>query len=432
MKKSIQLASMFALTTLLTACQSEESSSLDATDQQSSLITTVQLLPPSGSDLSVKDLTASALPPINQARDTIRFSQSIDPTLSLTAPKMTQHQRSDQYWRTVSGAQLNAGIKLAISQSESIIRVAPRGDNSSGGLLHSPAIAPEQLRLYKINKNGIDKSASIIHSMSDPQAMATAGIIDDSSALTLSKQASPGQYQLQVVQPLAAQDSYLINVKEKGSPYQLELDAPAALASNNDTLKFSLAISDSDSDSDIALQPTATLKHSDGQYYPLDLVNIDQQWQAKLPEALTLPSSNRGLSEIQLDIETRIDNKPVIRTVKTAFKQYVPSATWGQSAQIHWQQQLPVKAVLDLQIANPGRYELSAVLVGTDANGEARNILRSQSALWLEQDGQVSLAFDADTIIASGLKAPFFLQALELKDQGQMARLSYLNHAAQL
>ncbi|MCZ4337977.1 DUF4785 domain-containing protein [Shewanella colwelliana] len=428
MKQSIQLASLFAIASFLTACQSEDSASNITTDKQASVITTVQLLQPSGNDLSVTGITASALPPINQSRDAVGFSQSIDATLNLVAPSLTQQQSSDQYWRTVSGAQLNAGIKLAISQSESVIRIAPRGDNRSGGLIHSPAIAPEQLRLYKINKNGIDRSASMIHSTSDPQAMATAGIIDDSSALTLSKQASAGQYQLQVMQPLAAQDSYLINVKEKGSPYQLELHAPATLASSNSTLNFSLAISNSD----IALQPTATLKQSDGQYHQLTLVNVDQQWQAQLPEALTLPSSNRGLSEIQLDIETRIDNKPIIRTVKTAFKQYVPSAMWGESAQIHWQQQLPVKAMLDLQIANSGRYELSAVLVGTDASGAVGNILRSQSALWLEGDGQVSLRFDRDTIIASGLKAPFFLQALELKDQGQMARLSYLSHAAQL
>ena len=428
MKQSIQMAIAIALASLLTACQSDDPQNDQPSDKTATLVKVVALMPPSSDDLTVDQLEPATLDPINSSRDTISFTEAIASAEKVTTPNLSQQSSSDQYWRTVSGAELNQGVNLAISQSESIIRIAPRGDNSSGGLLHSPAIAPEKLRLYKMNKQSVDKSISLIQSSSDPQALATAGLLDDSSALQLSKQATPGQYQLQVIQPLGANDAYLINVKEKGTPYQLTLSSPALVASIDREIGFKLAMSNNDS----ALAPVATLKQENGQYHRLELINRGDIWQAKLPDNLALPSSNRGLSEIQVNIETRVDNKPVIRTVKTAFKQYVPSARIGQQATIHWQAQRPVKAILSLEVANPGRYAVSAILQGTDTNGKLQNILQTESALWLESDGEISLNFDSALVDASPLHAPYVLKALELKDQGQMARLSYLTTAAEL
>jgi len=428
MKQSIQMAIVLALASLLTACQSEDPKNDQPSDKTATVIKVVALMAPGSDDLAVGQLEPATLDPINSSRDTINYAEAIVSAQKITAPNLSQQSSSDQYWRTVSGAELNKGVNLAISQSDSIIRIAPRGDNSSGGLMHSPAIAPDKLRLYKIDKQTIDKSISLIQSISDPQAMATAGLIDDSSALRLSKQATPGQYQLQVVQPLGADDTYLINVKEKGSPYQLTLSSPALVASIDREIGFKLEMSNNDS----ALAPVATLKQENGQYHRLQLLNNGDTWQAKLPDNLALPSSNRGLSEIQVNIETRVDNKPVIRTVKTAFKQYVPSARIGQQATIHWRAQKPIKALLSLEVANPGRYAVSAILQGTDANGNLQNILHTESALWLESNGEISLNFDSALIDASPLRAPYMLKALELKDQGQMARLSYLTTAAEL
>lgn len=428
MKQSIQMASLFALISLLTACQTEDPQDEQSLDKTAETVETVQLLPASDGDLMVNQLEATMLAPINGSHNEVNYTGAITNDAIVSAPSLSQQSSSDQYWRTVSGAELNKGINLAISQSDSIIRIAPRGDNSSGGLLHSPAIAPDKLRLYRVNKQSIDKSISLIQSISDPQAMATAGLVDDSSALRLSKQATAGHYQLQVIQPLAANDTYLINVKEKGSPYRLKLSSDAVVASVDRQLKFKLELSNSDN----TLMPVARLKQENGQSHRLELLQVDQRWQAKLPEHLALPSSNRGLSEIQVNIETRVDNKPVIRTVKTAFKHYVPSAKLGQEATIHWQDHKPLKAVLALEVANPGRYSVSAILQGTATDGQQGNILQTASALWLDHDGKITLNFDRALIDESPFAAPYTLKALELKDQGQMARLSYLTTAAKL
>ncbi|QYJ97423.1 DUF4785 family protein [Shewanella alkalitolerans] len=428
MKPSIKMASVFALSALLSACQNDEPQAENTPQASAMTVTQVTLLAPTSEDLTIDTLATTELPAVNGNRGGVSFSAPMGATVQIQAPSQLDQSSSDQYWRTVSGAELNKGIMLAVSQNDSVIRVAPRGDASSGALQHSPVISPDQLRLYKVDKQSVDKSASMIQSMSDPQAMATAGIVDDSSALRLSKQATPGVYQLQVVRPLGANDSYLVNVKEKGSPYQLALSAPNRLSSQAPKLAFDLKLSNSD----IALSPTATLKQSDGRYHRLAVVKQGDNWQAQLPDELAMPSSNLGLSEIQVDVETRVDGLPLIRTVKTAFKQYVPAAKLKDQASIHWQNARPTQAVFELQVASPGRYQVSAVLVGTDAQGKQANILRAETAQWLDADGQMSLNFDAEQLKASGLGAPYSIKALELKDQSQMARLSYLGEAASL
>ncbi|QYK12674.1 DUF4785 family protein [Shewanella rhizosphaerae] len=428
MKPSIKMASVFALSALLSACQNDEPQAENTPQASAVTVTQVTLLAPTSGDLTIDTLATTELPAVNGNRGGVSFSAPMGAAVQIQAPSQLDQSSSDQYWRTVSGAELNKGIMLAVSQNDSVIRVAPRGDASSGALQHSPAISPNQLRLYKIDKQSVDKSASMIQSMSDPQAMATAGIVDDSSALRLSKQATPGVYQLQVVQPLGANDSYLVNVKEKGSPYQLALSAPNRLSSQAPKLAFDLKLSNSD----MALSPTATLKQSDGRYHRLAVVKQGDNWQAQLPDELAMPSSNLGLSEIQVDVETRVNGLPLIRTVKTAFKQYVPAAKLKDQASIYWQDSKPTQAIFDLKVASPGRYQISAVLVGTDALGKQANILRAETAQWLDADGQVSLSFDAEQLKASGLGAPYAIKALELKDQSQMARLSYLGEAASL
>ena len=123
--------------------------------------------------------------------------------------------------------------------------------------IHGTGNQTDKIQLINLdNKSSANKSSSNIHSLADPQALATAGLTDDSSALIMSSSAKPGKYQLEVSAPLAAKSSYLVNVKEK---------------------------------------------HSDASYQTLKLVSNHGQWQAQLPETLAMPSSNQGLSEIQIN-----------------------------------------------------------------------------------------------------------------------------------
>lgn len=427
--KNITLVPVTILLSLfLTACQDEATTTTPTADIQS--FTDASLSTPQIGDIHVTEVEAPQLPPINTNKAFISFISVPAEKLNITPPTNMHVSTSDEYWTTVSGAELNNGIKLSISQAASVIRVSPRADTSSGALIHSDTIAPDNIQLFNLDhQSAVNKSSSYIHSMADPDELATAGLTDGSSALTMSASAKPGQYQLKVSQPLSAGSSYLVNVKEKHSPYQLSLRNQYNLSSQSKTLNFDLSLTNSDE----KLTPQASWKHSSGQHLSLNVTSINGQWQATLPNGLPMPTSNAGLSEIQIDIQTKVNGLDVVRTVKTAFKQFVPSAKFEKQVKTRWQGGVPEDITLTLSIAKPGRFAVSAYLTGTDANGQDQSILKTESANWLSMDDStISLKLDTQLITQSGLTPPFKLQRLTLNDQGQMARLSYQQDALSL
>ncbi|WP_299011193.1 DUF4785 domain-containing protein [uncultured Shewanella sp.] len=379
---------------------------------------------PTAKDLYSNSLQINTLPAINTRRQYTSYVSKASNQKHF-APARTQTSQSDQYWKTVTGAQLNQGIDFSISQTKSIIRIAPRHETITN--LNIPdRISPDDIivtpKEKSTIKNPLDKPQSLIYSVVDADALATAGLNDNSSALTLSSEALPGQYRLQVTKKLPADGRYLINVKEKHSPFQLSLNAPIAINQHAKAIRFNLDLSQSNA----KLLPQVFLQNNQGKQTPLKVSSHQDHWQAHLPDNIALSTHNAGLSEIVVNIDTQVDGLPVVRTVKTAFKAFVNSAKITDKIQIIYHNKQAQYLLLNLDIANEGRYEVSAILSGTDKSGQSQAILTTQAASWLTLDNsQLKLMLDPKLIQASGLKAPFTLSALELKDQSQMARLSY-------
>ena len=89
------------------------------------------------------------------------------------------------------------------------------------------------------------------------------------------------------------------------------------------------------------------------------------------------------------------------------------------------------RVVLDGEQARPGvgpRQEIGegareVVRFGTARDGSMRPIAAGHAADYLADDGTLTLAFDEETLKASGLSAPYQLRALQLTDQGRMSVL---------
>ncbi|MGL5669183.1 MAG: DUF4785 family immunoglobulin-like domain-containing protein, partial [Shewanella sp.] len=234
------------------------------------------------------------------------------------------------------------------------------------------------------------------------------------------------EYRLQVSQPLVAKANYLVNVKEKGSPYQLSIKAPSAIAADAQTVGVKLNLSQSNNQ----FAPQAKLKQADGTEQALAMVKQGDEWQALVPADLPLASSNAGLSEIEVTVQTQVDGRPVQRTVKTAFKSYVNSASIKPEVLTVWDKGVPNQVNFELNVAEAGRFGLSGVLTGTNTEGQKVAIMRTQAATWLTPESpKLKLMLDPTLIQASGLQPPFELNELELQDQGQMARLSFQANA---
>jgi hypothetical protein len=67
--------------------------------------------------------------------------------------------------------------------------------------------------------------------------------------------------------------------------------------------------------------------------------------------------------------------------------------------------------------ASASRYNVSALLYGSDTQGQMRPFAIAHSAVWAEPgETSVSLAFDPDLLAQGGLGAPYELRQLELTD----------------
>ncbi|WP_299492438.1 DUF4785 domain-containing protein [uncultured Shewanella sp.] len=422
----------FAHTLFILSCPLTLSSFVYGTDSQLShkkgdqlTSQTLTLSSPKTGDIYSQSLNTAEHPAINTHRQYISYVSKAT-NKERPAPAITQTSQSDQYWKVVTGSQLNKGISFSVSQTNSIIRIAPRHDTLKS-LNISDTISPHDIIITPKNQAAIKQALTqrpiaLIQSKVDADALATAGLNDNSSALTLSNDAKPGEYQLQVTKQLPSEGRYLINVKEKGSPFQLTLSAPIAINQKTKTIDFNLTLSQSNKQ----LTPKVFLQNNQGLQTPLNISLHQDHWQAHLPDNLALSHHNRGLSEILVNLETQVDGLPVIRSVKTAFKAYVNSAKITNEITIVRKNKQLHSLLLNLDVANEGRYEVSAVLLGTNKQGKTEAIFTTQAASWLTPDSsQLKLMLDNALVQSSGLTAPFTLSELELKDQSQMARLSY-------
>lgn len=432
-----KLAIILVLSGLFTACQ-DGATPVDLTNSNAIYKKGLTLAAPSDTDLVDSNIVSPSLEPINTSTDYISFISPLYGEYHASIPKLEQTSQSNEYWLNVTGADLNAGVILTMSQASSLVRIAPRGDISSGALMHAEAIVPERVQIQRVapkeespqgkaaNSSAVNSRDSLVKSMANADALASAGLTDDSSALQMSAKATPGRYRLQVSQPLTPSASYLVNVKEKGSPYQLSVKAPTAIAADTQTIGLELVLSQSDN----TFVPQATLKQADGDMQPLAMVKQDETWQAVIPAGVALSSSNAGFSEIEFTVQTQVDGRPVQRTVKSVFKSYVNSASIKPEVLTVWDTGLPKQIDFELTVAEAGRFGLSGTLTGTNAEGQKVAILRTQAANWLTPESStLKLMLDPKLIQASGLQPPFELNELELQDQGQMARLSYQANA---
>lgn len=419
MNKHNKLAAAVLMALLLGGCQNDGDTAL----AEAISVQTTSLSAPISSDFAPMQVQAPTSVGINTSRDTIGFVTPLSGEYQSKLPQTSQSLASNEYWFSVSGEELNRGVTLNVSQGGAVIRIAPRADMSSGALYHADPISPEQLELQA--PKGA-KVPNLVRSMASSEALATAGMTDNSSALLLSAAAPAGDYRLSARQAIDSRARYLVNVKEKGSPYNLTLSSPMLVSTNSDRLELAMGLDGMNA----GMNASARLKQGNSELQ-LALEQQGDKLMLNLPDNLSADSP-MGLSELVIDVEASDGNRTVRRTIKSAFKLYTPSARISPEVETQWQDGVPVGLNLSLELADAGRFAASAVLTGTDASGREVAILRTEAAAWLDGSGSLSLPISKEMIAASGVGAPFHVRELELKDQGQMARLSFQDKALSL
>jgi hypothetical protein len=372
-----------------------------------------------------QELVAIDAPGNNIEKETIHFSHVISPKAALPLIAKSYESVSDEYWFEVTGKQLNQGIDLSVSHPGSLIRLS----SSKVSNKLSPAdlaIDPNDIELFRVGAKH-DKSAKVAtpfqQSVTQEQ-LATANIFPNSSAIKLNKEIGSGSFKLKVSKNLIENQSYIVNVKEKDSKYKLHLSTPSQSYSAGQLVSFEANIKHDNRDL-TSENYTAFIKMPSGEKQAVNLRKEKGKYQIKVPETVNNGINSEKIGELyELHLESKaLDAEiKVQRNGKFAFAITQPTARMTGKLVIN-----KTAAMVDLDVASEGRYEVSGIIYGANNNGELTQIMLSRSAYYLLPGEQkVELRFDNAILRKSGIKPPYSIKGLKLMDQSRMALLQQL------
>ncbi|XOV80796.1 MAG: DUF4785 domain-containing protein [Aestuariibacter sp.] len=326
------------------------------------------------------------------------------PVLSMAANK--QQISSDYYWQVVSGKQLTSGVKIYTTTEDALLRLAPKADYSSGVKLQS-----KDLDLTQMTLTGAQDKTLSLKQIASVEAMKLAGFDDGSVALRLPQNHSVQPMVLKTQQRLADDAQYLLQVKEKHSPYTLDIEAKNAVEQNDNVMSLSMqvagqAVNEASTDVQLLSQngPSVAVTYQDGQ--------------VKLPRNLTNVGAFQGLYELQITTLANVEGQWVKRSAKVPFAQHVKTAELAGALQRKGDH-----LYVPLMVHEPGRYSVTATLQAFTKLGKQVNVQTADVAQWLAQPQDLRLPFDLSKF--EQLQGPFTLLNVQLKDQGRMMPLQY-------
>lgn len=341
-------------------------------------------------------------------RSPVAVSWALDATQALDARPQPFTSESREYWIDANEAEMQAGLPLVLSAPGAVIRISPHGKTR-------PAITASDVQLSVAGRR-LD-NASALRGLASEDELRAAGMDapQGSVALRLADTVPTGALQLALP---TAQGSYLIHVHEPASALVLKLGAERDSVVGAETVRIHASLAGATlqrvggmiSAPDGASQDITFARQADGSYLASVRPDIAHAGDPGLWEVHAFAVSNGKLA--------------VPRDARTAFAVNVPVArfdgtvTRNDGADKH---ELALRVGVETAMAS--RYQASAVLYGTGADGQLHPAAIAQSAAWLER-GKTSLDLRYDAAsLATALGAPWELRDLRLINQADMGVL---------
>jgi hypothetical protein len=324
--------------------------------------------------------------------------------------------QSHEYYRKVTGAQLNAGIDLNTSASHALVRLQAMGPT---GQREKDAIVPQSLQL-KTKDGRVMANGTGMEAIVTAQQMAKADLpfASGTSAFRIHPSLGSGTFKLQASRLNDTQE-YLINVVEPDSPYSLNLQAEAANYLHGQTLVLHGNLAGPAKNH--AMQKIdAVLVSPAGREFPLSFkAGAGQSYRAQLTlDANEAPTP--GLWEVRAQVDTQVNGQTVQRSVRIALPVAMPVARLNGPVQLQ-EANGGMGLRFGVETASAGRYEVRGMLYGT-VGGKLVPVAMADSAKWLESGkGDIDLSYDA--ALMQGVSAPYEIRDVMLLDQGRFAVL---------
>ncbi len=366
-------------------------------------------------------------PPVQQPlddtnRELNKSRQSEQPAISYNQPLLgeadiqVQNQgfaiESKQFWLDTNARELSKGLLIPLTSDLAIIRINPLEVSAQ-----SKSVSAEQLEL-SIKGQAVEPSVFV-----DANQLKATGMPVSDSTVAFKVQAQPGNLLVKLNGLAKSNASFVVHVFEPESNHVLQLstsqqryDSGAdVVVKSQMNVHGSLA----------AMQIQGYLTNPLGEKVADLTFQADKQggFQAVIPN-MKGQSLKGGLWEVHTITEAQVDGVKVLRDAATAFAVNMATARFSGKLQIAEQ-----KISLGIENVLPARYEIRGLLYGMDALGEKQPIALMMSAKWLDA-GVSDINFDLplNLIEQSGLKAPFTVEHLELKNQTDMVPVQMVNN----
>lgn len=349
-----------------------------------------------------------------ESANPMSFSFALDkvkgPIEKLSQAHHAASTTSNEYWFSVTGKQLNAGIDVHTTAPGALIkvsRVGAKGEKMDG----------KALSLLD------SKRANVAGKVIGEDDLQGTGIFAASSAIKMDTSVNPGTFKLSYNQALNADNQFVIHVKEKHSTnlLKIETNKQAYVAGENLTFDAMMLAGDET----IAMNNIeAFIMSPSGKKFAAQAVKgkngLATVNARNFVKGEQIEAPINGLYELHLIANASDQGVQVQRRGKIAFAMAEQTATLAPvKAQVSGKQ---TQFAIDVNTA--GRYEVRGVLFGHDSKGQLKPIMETHAAETFKEGKQVlTMEFDQKILKQSGLKAPYELKNVRLYDQSRMSRL---------
>lgn len=352
---------------------------------------------------------------VERVQPAATFSFPLYQTAELDFAQPAAQAKSNEYWFTVSGDELNKGVAIQTTAPGAVLLVTRNGESS----------APLSVNELSLTVNGSDDNA--VETLYSEEEMNAVGIFSNAIAVKAAA-AAEGDMTLSYAEKLDSKQQFVVSVKEKNSQHLMALSSPKMNYLQGETLTFNAAI-ETPEKALAMTQAKAFIVSPSGKKVPVSAaIAKDGSVTVKHSEFARVEAPINGLYELQLEGYATDAEKTVRRMAKVAF------AMAPQTAELADVTASVVKgtprANVAVSVNEPGRYEVRAVLYGTNKAGEQVAVMETHSATFLKAGEQsIAVNFDAKILAASGASAPFSVNHVRLNDQTRLSNLSVVDTA---
>lgn len=383
------------------------------------------LLPASAHDQVVHQLTATPATRSDSRagleRAPANFSWALDPQQALDPRPQPHVDESREFWRNVSGAELQAGVHIGTSAPGALIRFSP----------HARSRATLDIGTLQVQSdNGSFNAQEAFLNSADAQQLHAAGMAVPQGSHVLQLDDAVGSGDIRITARNARGD-WLVHVYEPRSTVMLTLRTERDTVLAGEPIRIHANMEGKG-----RLQRLGGLLTSPtGFSQPFDFTAQKDGSFTATVDADPRHVGGQGLWEVHAFGHGDSNGQQIARDARTTVAVNVAGARLSSS----WQpvsraaRQHGVAMTLGLEVAMASRYQVAGVLWGSDRDGELKPAAIAHAAAWLEPGNQqITLRFDPQAVSPSGLTAPYELRDLRLIDQGGMSLLERRERALRL